>query len=386
MKIAYVSANTWPGKSPGVSFSFFNARGFAQAGADFFCLIRGATSESVRKVTKELFCLDEEVPVVPLRAPRLAGARWLYFLKAYRHLLRSDRDVLITRSLNFLPWAISLRKRRNIRVYFESHNFWSDLSVRGGDVPASRSRKIRLEQKWVPRVDGIICVSEPQARLYRECYPDIPVICAVSGCKPARPPKRESFSYTLGYMGSLGEKKYPVSVVMEALSKVERPEIRFLCVGAKNEKTVKTLKDKADSLGVGDRVEVHPWLSGEALDEIKSRIDVGVAILSDSFVNRMASPMKVFEYISSSMPFIATRLEGIEFSVRDREHGLLVKNTPEEWSQVIREIYSDFSTYRRMAQNCYEFALKNGWKERALKIMQAVGPGESVESCEGGRT
>jgi len=117
---------------------------------------------------------------------------------------------------------------------------------------------------------------------------------------------------------------------------------------------------------------VQPWTTGAQLEDFKARMDVGVAILSDTFLNRIASPLKVLEYLSVSLPFIATRLDGVSALVDDGTQGLIVQNDPAEWAAAVDRMYSDFEKYHTMAENCFMLAEKVSWQTRARRIVREL--------------
>jgi glycosyltransferase involved in cell wall biosynthesis len=129
---------------------------------------------------------------------------------------------------------------------------------------------------------------------------------------------------------------------------------------------------EAASLGLGERVEVHGWAHGPELAELQRRMDVGVAVLSDTFLNRIASPLKVLEYLSAGLPFVATRLPGIERLVTDGVEGLLVENTPEAWAGAIESMYADPEAWAAMSARCVERAREHSWEARARTIRAAL--------------
>ena len=376
IRIAYVSNSDVPGSSPGLSFSVLNALGFVEAGADFQLLLRQRGAADAASVIRRRFDLPRDLPVVGLRAPRVSGSKMLFYWRVFFWLLQSDRTVVITRNVNFLPWAAAWRqRRRGTRVYFESHDFWSDPDVRAEPLTGRRARHARLERRWTGRMDGLICTSAPQERLYRACYPDLRTLTAVAGCPVPGIRVRTSFSGTLGYIGSIVEHKYPLTLVMDGLAACGRPDIRLICVGARDAQAREFVKAAAERRGLADRVEVHGWLTGADLAAVKERIDVGVAVLADSFWNRLATPLKVLEYLAAPLPFLATRLDGIAALVEDGRHGLLVENTASAWAHGIERIYADFAIYARMAEACRRLAGERGWRQRAEGIMAWLSEG-----------
>jgi glycosyltransferase involved in cell wall biosynthesis len=259
-----------------------------------------------------------------------------------------------------------------MRVFYEAHDFWGDPSVRDAPLTAGQRRNVRLERRWAPRVDGIVCVSAPQGRLYERTYPSVRVIVAHTGCKPVWTPPRAALTRRLGYVGSFVPGKYPLDVVVAGLAACPDRRVRLRCVGAKDGAEADGIRDLVRRLGVADRVEVHPWTAGEALRDLIRGMDVGVAPLGDQFLNRIASPLKVLEYLAAAMPCIASRLEGIEDLVTHGIHGQLVENTPAAWAEAMGSVYADEAAYRRMASACAERAGRLSWRARAETMLKAL--------------
>lgn len=370
MRIAYVSNNDWPGTAAGLPFSVFTTKGLCDVGADAFLVLHGHTSQPVATVRKALFDLDDAPPIIPLRAPRLGGSKFLYYLRAFLALYGSDRTTVITRNLNFLPWALALKQWRHVRVYYEAHNFWTAPAVRGEILRAAQQRQVRLARRWLSRVDGIICISEPMRRLYQQHYPALPVCTALPGVAVVQPVVRNAFRYTLGYIGSFDEGRYPLSLVMQALAHITDPAVHLLCIGITDSTTMARLQQQATHLGIASRIALHPWVSGRELAQLKTQMDVGLSVLADTFLTRLVCPTKIFDYLATGTPFISSRFEGVAALVQDGTHGLLVDNTPMAWEQAIRRMYADFTQYQHMATQCLALARTLGWQQRAHTLLQ----------------
>ncbi len=377
MRIAYLSGNRWPGREPGLSFSLHNARGFHGIGADFTLILSVAGKDALADIREGFFRGGEMPRIEAISAPMAGRSRFLYYARAFHHLATTPYDAVVFRALTFLPWAVRLKRLKKVPVWFEAHDFWSDPDLRDEPVKKSRRRHVRLERRWVRHVDGILCVSEPQAELYRRTYPNIPVVTAETGCKPPQGVRRPPFTRTLGYVGSLTETKYPLELVMRAMREQKDDRVRLLCVGARYEEQRRWLEREAESLGISDRVEVHGWSHGAELLELENRMDVGVACLADMFLNRIASPLKVLEYLAAGLPFVASRLGGVERLVTDGVEGLLVENTVEGWAAAIERMYADEAAWCEMSARCVEAAGRLSWEARARRIEQALA-GERV--------
>ncbi len=373
-RLAYVTNSELPGATPGLAFSLHNAVGFQQAGADLLLVLarQPGNRDDAVAAARRMLGADTVPPLRAIAAPRLGGSRLIFYWRAFLAVAHSRRDVLITRNVNFLPWAAWLQRLRGVRVFYEAHDFWGDPAVREAPLSAGQRRNVRLERRWAPRMDGILCVSAPQGRLYQRAYPSRRVLVAPTGCKPVWTPPRPALSRRLGYVGSFVPDKYPLDLVLAGLAACADRRVTLRCVGARNPADADRIRELARRHGVSDRVEAHPWAAGEALRDLIRGMDVGVAPLADQFLNRIASPLKVLEYLAAAIPCIATRLEGVEDLIAHGVHGRLVENTPAAWAEAIAGIYADETAYRAMAAASADLAGRLGWRARAEEILKAI--------------
>jgi glycosyltransferase involved in cell wall biosynthesis len=111
-------------------------------------------------------------------------------------------------------------------------------------------------------------------------------------------------------------------------------------------------------------------VSGQALAQLKTQIDVGIAVLADTFLPRLVCPTKIFDYLSTGTPCIASGFEGVAALLHHGTHALLVDNTAVAWEQAIRRIYADFTQYQQMASHCRRLAKTLSWQQRAQTMLQ----------------
>ncbi len=236
-------------------------------------------------------------------------------------------------------------------MIFESHDFYADASLR--DDPAGRSgeKQARRERRWLPRVDGVVCVSAPQRQYYLRSFPNQRFFTALSGVKPSnrRGARRGSGGATIGYLGSFDADRYDLDLVLRSIGLVEVPGCRLLMVGARSEAEATSMRERAASLGVGDRVEVSAWLSPRELEAIKARLDLGLAPLAITPRNHIGTPLKVLEYLAYGIPTVASDLPGIRDLLDRGPCGLVAEATPESWAAAITRVLTDAGAGRPAA-------------------------------------
>lgn len=372
LRIAYLETAQLPGGAAELASSAQAARGFVECGADIRLILRRTTRAPARAALED--ATDVILPDVrDLVAPRLGTSLHLYFRRAYTKLLHGDRNALLFRDVAFAPWAARLR-RRGMRVYFEAHDYWGDAEKERRPVGRGLRRRVRLAGRFLPLVDGIFCTSGPLVDLYRRRFPDLRIEVALAGTTFPQADSRREFSHLLGYFGSI-DAMHPVEIVVRGLATSGTKQVRLLIVGARDEQERGRIEDLAAELGVSDRVEIHGWTLPGELEQHRARIDVGVVPLADTFEARTRTPLKLVDYLSASLPTIATRAANVTAYVTDGREAVLVNGSNHGWGEAIDRMYGGLEAYRTMAAQAHARARELTWTRRAARMLNTMHPG-----------
>jgi hypothetical protein len=91
-----------------------------------------------------------------------------------------ERLIIITRNTNYLPFLWVLKKLTGALVFFESHSFHNRARAERkflGIVPSFSSLQSWIyECAIIPQIDGVICMSKRQRKLYKVIAPDTPSV------------------------------------------------------------------------------------------------------------------------------------------------------------------------------------------------------------------
>lgn len=371
MRIRYFHHGVWPSASPSTSFVTYNCLGFTRQQADFELVTVADTTRPVPEVLAGEFGIDLPLPLRLLKLGPFRRHHRVVHLAAFWHFLFARWDVLITRNLGFLPWAVLLRRLRGGMIIFESHDFFSDQALRGiPDGPTTRKQAHR-ERRWIPRVDGVVCVSEPQRLFYLQCYPGQRFLTAVAGVKPRRHtrPDRTGGGTLAGYLGTFDPTLYDFDLVFTALGMVTVPGVRLVMAGGRGAADLDAMRERARRCGVADRVDVLPWQSSRELESLMQRIDVGLAPLAITGRNRIGSPLKVLEYLSAGIPVVGSDLPGIRFLLGDGACGLVADASPASWAAAMSRILGDPALATTLSTNSRARAEELSWPRRAARIL-----------------
>jgi glycosyltransferase involved in cell wall biosynthesis len=374
--IAYAHTGRFPSPSPSFTFATFNAMALAYGfnGCHFF--IRRNSSLTPREVVRSRLGLKppSNLDIHALYDPAWLPTRRFYIRRvgfALAGLIRSGAvDAVIARNPVFLPMLRGLREEFGIPVFFESHDFFADLSVRDDVNPVKKRRLERLERDNIPGLSGVICLQESQKDWYRRTFPGVPVHVARTGIWKvdggATNPRE------LVYIGSLdGHKGVDLMLKAAARSKT-RPPVRI--IGGKNAAEIRGLENRIAASRSGLDVTVTGWLDREALESSLSRAALGALPLRDTFFNRcLTSPLKLFDYFGRGIPVLASDLPTMRELIRENETGFFFPPDDEEgMAAAIDRFFSQPGVWPVMRENVLRAASEWTWEKRARRLRQIV--------------
>jgi len=186
------------------------------------------------------------------------------------------------------------------------------------------------------------------------------------------PPKfYDKSNFNIGYVGHL-YKGRGIELIIELAKKL--PEFSFQIVGGEKEDLDRLLNCSPKN------IFYHGFVSPKDTSRYRFFSDVllmpykkGLAsegTLGDT--SPWMSPMKLFEYMSSSSPIISTDLPVLR-EVLDDGNSILVSYDVIEWKKAILKIYNDRKHGEFLAKNAYEdLKSKYTWEKRSAKIFNLI--------------
>jgi glycosyltransferase involved in cell wall biosynthesis len=208
------------------------------------------------------------------------------------------------------------------------------------------------ESLLAPSADAVIAVTPGRAAVMREMYPDISGPDLVPNYPPlASPaPRFDEVRRRLGvmrepcflflYQGILGlhrglEQLIDASVMLKGLP------IHVAFVG--QDRSTGAIQRYAEERNAGDTVTFHPPVPSEELPGITGSADAGLLLFQDSCLNHTLSlPNKLFEYMMSGLPVLASDLPEISEVIREHDCGVLVNaSDPVSIMEGMQKIASD---------------------------------------------
>lgn len=309
-----------------------------------------------------------------------------FYVFAVLYSLLRKAEFIYSRDPEFLFVLSLIKPSWRPRMYYEAHTF-----------PGSRlGKRLRL---WVgKRIGGLIVITHKLKELYIELgvsqekilvAPDGVDLSLFEGL-PSKEECRRRLGLPLdrpiiGYVGrfhTMGmEKGIPELVqAMAHLPPLDGREPLLLCVGGPMD-AVPDYFDLARHVGVSkDRLQFVDRVPNNEVPLWMRAFDVAAAPFpgSEHYAYFM-SPLKIFEYMASGRPIVASDLPSLREVLTDGENAVLVEpGDPKALAEGIRTILDDPTLASRLAVQARRDVTAYTWKQRAEKIMGFIGGTEEL--------
>lgn len=381
MRIVYLNKVKLDASIPAVNFSLGNVVGLAESGAQTFFLAQAEsrTFDSERLFSQ--FHVDRALPLTIRVFPskRILGIRtnqWFYLdaCRAIREMHRSDAiDAVISRDPGALPYLVRLKRRLGIQVYYQPHNFYVDLALRDDVNPKNAKKYHVLEKRWIPKLDGLFCLQEPQAQLFRTQFPGLRVIAAKPGLLSIQENRKRPPEQWLGYVGSLQFKK-GIHTLLEAFLYLQDPKLKLVLVGGRNEREMAPVREWIAQHHLNERIVITGWLSFDQVLEWLDQIFIGLLPLEDTFYNRyLTAPNKFFDYLSRGIPMVASDLPAIRDFDSNGSACLYFKaGDADQLAEQIRTLLNQPKRYAQLSENALSLAHQYPWRRCGDVMTNAI--------------
>ncbi len=293
-----------------------------------------------------------------------------YTLSALIGLLFTPTDLIYTRdSVSLLPLALM----RGRKVHFEAHRF-----------PGSRLGRW-LHRTALRRIGGVIVLTRALAERFASLgIAEEHIHVAPDGVRLERfdemPTKADARAelglpgdaFIVGYVGrfhTMGMGK-GLDVLIEAANRLADPELYVCLVGGPGE-MVTPLRDRMH------KPEALIYLGHVPPGTVPMTLaSLDVCVMPspwNDFFAHYTSPMKLFEYMASGRPIVATDLPATREVLRNGENALLVPpGNPDALADAIRTLRDDPALAERLAAQARRDVEAYTWDARASGILAFV--------------
>ena len=381
MIIVWVNKRNWKTPGPIVNMAVHNAAGFADLGLEtHLCVGAGRPSRTRRDlmlfygISPQPRFTVHRIPRCRIRQSTLSISVFFYAYRLIQNLSRRDEVFVFSRDSGFLFFMSRLAKNPRIKAFFELHDLYADISwvknKKGGHY-----RERIYEHLLLPRVNGIVCITRAQEKIYNRIFPHIPSCASPLGTEPAAAPdaaEARRQRRTLMYVGHMhGDKG--VDFLLGAMQKLAKSGVRLIFWGGKPEK-IPALAMRAADLGIASHVSFTPFRPPREMHRaLGTEASLGVVMLRDTFYNRyLTCPVKALDYLSHGIPAIGSDLPSVREVLQDA--GIYVpSDRADVFADAVLSLLDDPERYARCAERTCRRAREISWQMRAKRLMAFAG-------------
>jgi glycosyltransferase involved in cell wall biosynthesis len=354
----------------------------AGEGHDVTLLVRPDTARVARDPFQ--FYGLERRPALTIRRVSVVGPpaarRALYLAQAVSAAAGRAFDLVFTRDLGVASAILRLPRARRPPVVYESHGYAPDVRRQLPDlIPnASRASETRLrrlarrERRVWSLADGYVTITQSLADdLARMFGPRPRLLVAHDGAhvdSSAPPWSGPGDPPTATYAGHLYAWKGVDALIAAAAF---LPDVRVRIVGGMpGEPDLDRLRAAARASGVEGRIDFVGLVPPRDVRGWLAKSDVLVLPNVETSVSaRYTSPLKLFEYLASGRPMVASRLPALEEVLVHERNALLVPpGDAAAFASAIGRILGDPALGRRLAEQGRADVAQYSWAHRAKRL------------------
>ena len=144
------------------------------------------------------------------------------------------------------------------------------------------------------------------------------------------------------------------------------PEVKFVLLGDGPE--LDNLKKIAENLKIEKNIEFKGWIKRDEVMNYLADASIAIGPLRSTTVTKNALPIKVLEYMASSLPILSQKYTLPDDVLVDGENGYSVTD-PEDLATKIIHILENNEKRIKMGTKSYEMSLKFDWDKVSSKIL-----------------
>jgi glycosyltransferase involved in cell wall biosynthesis len=327
-----------------------------------------------------------DVEIAPITGP-VAARRAGYVTYAIgRAMGRRRQDLIFTRDLGLASLLLRIPAALRAPVVYEAHGIAADVAaalpalLTGAPEasPAKLERLARREAHVWSAADGYVTITAGLKKGLEERFGSRPRIAVVPDGARATEDTDHGLAtehtdgtdqvFVIGYAGHL----YPwkgVDLVIEAVAAL--PDSLGLIVGGhEKEPDLARVKAFAELLNCATRVTFTGLIPpAEVAARLREADVLALPNPASAISSEFTSPLKLFEYMASGRPIVASNLPSLREVLRDGENALLVEpGNPQALTAGIERIKNDPALGARLAAQASADVREFTWTRRAERL------------------
>ena len=159
-----------------------------------------------------------------------------------------------------------------------------------------------------------------------------------------------------------------IDVLLNAAATVIKkiPEVKFVLLGDGPE--LDNLKKIAENLKIEKNIEFKGWIKRDKVMNYLADASIAIGPLRSTTVTKNALPIKVLEYMASSLPILSQKDTLANDVLVDDENGYSVTDSEDLATKIIH-ILENNEKRIKMGTKSYEMSLKFDWEKVSRKIL-----------------
>ncbi|GHT03604.1 hypothetical protein AGMMS49525_08970 [Bacteroidia bacterium] len=299
-----------------------------------------------------------------------------YNIRLFCYLLFAQSDLIYANDLDTLLAAFWAAKWRNKELIYDSHEYFTEVPEL---VNRPKTQRIwqKIESFIFPKLDKIITVNQSIAKLYADQYHK--EVQVVRNIPPTFIPERTKTRKEL----NLPENKHIIIIQGTGINRDRGAEeaclaMKFLenyvllIIGSGD--VFPTLEDIIAENQLQAKILIKSKMPFAELRQYTLNSDLGLAIDKNTNLNYLYSlPNKLFDYIHSEIPVLASNLVEIKQIIDKYDIGYFIENhDPQHIAARIESIFADTTRYNVVKQNTQRAKNELNWENEKKTLLQII--------------
>lgn len=313
---------------------------------------------------------------VRLRLPFRRGPLFylIYNLRLFLFLLTAKADIFLANDLDTLLAVYLAGKIRRKRIVYDSHEYFTEVPELVNRRFARKTWEL-LERLIFPKLTSVYTVNQSIADIYASMFgvnvsviPNLPSTGRPALGEAHWPDGFNGFKILL-YQGAVNEGRGLAEMIR---SMVHLNEFRLIIIGDGDVR--EDLESLVHDLGVSSRVHFTGRLPFEILPWYTGRATLGISLEQNIGLNYYYSlPNKIFDYMRSGLPVLASDLPEIRKVVETVNFGILVDRfDPVFLAQTVRQMTSNHILMEEWRRNALMHSGSYTWEGQEKELLEII--------------
>jgi glycosyltransferase involved in cell wall biosynthesis len=282
----------------------------------------------------------------------------------YDRLMHSEAEqheaaVVVAHDLPMLPLAARLAREKRAKLVLDSHELWPEQEF---SVP-ERERWRAIEAKYLSRCDTVMTINPAIAQELERRGAPAPAYVILNAERNTTVPMRTRYfhdhfglapdAHVLLYQGGMVAGRN-LEMLVAGMRLVVDPRVVLVLLG--DGVLAAGLARACHAPELAQRVRLHPAVQQTKLLELTAAADAGVIPYQATCLNnRLCTPNKLFEFVATGVPILASDLPELSRIIGENRIGMLADlSTPRSIAAAIDSFFSDarrLASWRKQLQD-----------------------------------